>query len=477
MRITQLLTKNQEVQFLIFEYLLYHDVAISLKELEREIHVSLPTLQKELVALEIELNHYDKRAHLIRNENDAYLLELPNHFSVKAFLTNYLEQSLDYQLLLSVFSQKNISITKMMMELQVSESSLFRRFKAINQLLSEFDIQIKNKNIVGSEKQIRYFFFHFFWHSQSFTYIQQNFDKNQSQHLIQVLESVAQRKFTAREFWKLVMWFNIMNRRLDYHEDQVQEFDSDFLNVLEEDSVFQEIKNILAQYLSRFAYQSFEDEAVYLYLFLLSEGIYVPFETKSTLIKNIHETNQLVQQQILGDNVLSKKEEAFLFVLHSTAAFYRGSLEGEFVLSRHRSLSDISPDRLSQCMTLVENHLSRQLTNTQWQTLDFHYGLIYDVFHPSELKQQRIGIVMDTNLESEYYLNYLKKSFQPYPNVEVEEAIEDVYYHLLLVSEFGDVRPYTWETSMMITEKYMPYEIRRVKEVLVKNKAIKGETL
>lgn len=49
-----------------------------------------------------------------------------------------------------------------MMSLQVSESSIFRRFKAINQLLAEFDVQIKNKNIIGEEKQIRYFFFHFF---------------------------------------------------------------------------------------------------------------------------------------------------------------------------------------------------------------------------------------------------------------------------------------------------------------------------
>src|SRR5699024_9053051 len=151
MKITQLLTKNQEVQFMVFEYLLYHDVPISLKELEQAIHVSLPTLQKELLSLQVELTSYDQQAKLVRDQNDFYELKLPNHFSVKDFLTNYLQQSLDYQLFLSVFYQKNISITKMIMDLQVSESSIFRRFKAINQLLAEFDVQIKNKNIIGSE--------------------------------------------------------------------------------------------------------------------------------------------------------------------------------------------------------------------------------------------------------------------------------------------------------------------------------------
>ena len=475
MKITQLLTKNQEVQFMVFEYLLYHDVPISLKELEQAIHVSLPTLQKELLSLQVELTSYDQQAKLVRDQNDFYELKLPNHFSVKDFLTNYLQKSLDYQLFLSVFYQKNISITKMIMDLQVSESSIFRRFKAINQLLAEFDVQIKNKNIIGSEKQIRYFFFHFFWHSHSYQYIQQNFDKKNSQHLIQIIEALFERKFTSREFWKLVVWFNIMEHRFDYHEDQIQEFSTDFLQLLEEDLMFQKLKNILARFLSRFAYQSFEDEAIYLYLFLLSEGIYVPQAKESSLIKNIYESSQLVQQQILGENRMTDKGEEFLFILHCTATFYRGSFEEEMTLSRHYALSDISPEKLDKCMSIVEKRLARHLTNTQWKILDFHYGLIYDMFHKQEKKPQRIGIVMEANLESEYYLNHLKKSLQGYDNIHVEEAVEGVYYHLLLVNEFVDVKRYTWETSMIITERYTPHEIRRVKELLIKNKAIEGE--
>lgn len=69
----------------------------------------------------------------------------------------------------------------------------------------------------------------------------------------------------------------------------------------------------------------------------------------------------------------------------------------------------------------------------------------------------------------------MKKSLQAYDNIHVEEAIEGVYYHLLLVNEFVDVKLYTWETSMIITERYTPHEIRRVKELLIKNKAIEGE--
>ena len=50
MRLTQLLSKNQQVQYLVFEYFLHHTQEIALKELAQEIHVSLPTLQKELLS-------------------------------------------------------------------------------------------------------------------------------------------------------------------------------------------------------------------------------------------------------------------------------------------------------------------------------------------------------------------------------------------------------------------------------------------
>lgn len=167
MRLTQLLSKNQQVQYLVFEYFLHHTQEIALKELAQEIHVSLPTLQKELVSLEEELKAYAPNARLEKNANDDYALILPADFSVKGFLNHYLQQGLDYQLLASIFKQKNISITKMMIEFQISEASIFRRFKAINQVLTEFDIQIKNKKIIGDENQIRFFFFYFFWHSQT----------------------------------------------------------------------------------------------------------------------------------------------------------------------------------------------------------------------------------------------------------------------------------------------------------------------
>lgn len=467
MKITQLLTKNQQVQFTVFEYFLHHSTKIGLKELTQEIHVSLPTLQKELVALQLELQAYDPKASLKKNVKDDYHLRLPPDFSVKGFLNHYLQQGLDYQLIYSIFYQKNISITKMMLDLQISEASIFRRFKAINYLLEEFRIQIKNKKMIGDENQIRFFFFHFFWQSQSLDRIQMKMNPLNSQHLIQILETYFQRNFSREEYWKLVLWFEIMSRRFDYREEQTKEFSGHFFEQLDEDETFQQLKNILARYLSRFAYQSFDNEAVYLYLFLLAEGIYLPVEEKitSSLLLNIFTTNQKIREVILKNQEPVIQTEAFLYALHSRVAFYQGGFNEE-LSEYHRLLSDGNPQKLNQCMTIVENQLARHLTNTQWHSLDRNYGFLLELYQKEEEIKSHIGVALDCTLETKSYLAFLQKELGIFPNIDIEMANQETYYQLLIVDEFTEQKNYLKVATLMTTKMCTPFEIQRIQEAL-----------
>ncbi|MHC5267840.1 helix-turn-helix domain-containing protein [Enterococcus sp. LJL98] len=467
MKITQLLTKNQQVQFTIFEYFLHQTTEISLKELAQSTHVSLPTLQKELAALQLELASYEENAALKKNANDAYHMNLPADFSVKGFLTHYLQQGLDYQLLQSIFYQKNISITKMMMDLQISEASIFRRFKGLNQLLKEFRIQIKNKRIVGDENQIRYFFFYFFWQSQSLEMIQKKMNPARSQPLIQILEVHFQRKFSQEEYWKLVLWFEMMTRRFDYREEHSKSLASDYLAQLDDDETFQELKNILARYLSRFAYQSFDNEAVYLYFFLLSEGYYFPLqeETKVPLLRSLHHANQKMIDLLLNDHELFPQTEAFLYALHSRVTFYHGDFEVVFP-KFHRLLSDVSPERLSQCMTVIENQLTRHLTNTQWRLLDRNYGFLMELYQEEEIHKQRIGIAIGASLQTKGYLDFLQRELGLLANIEIEMAKEEVLYHLLIIDEFTNPAKYQYDATLMTTQMCTRFEMKRIQEQL-----------
>ncbi|MDN6345140.1 MAG: helix-turn-helix domain-containing protein, partial [Tetragenococcus koreensis] len=99
MRLLNLLDKDHKVQVRIFDYFLKKERTIKIKELNDQIDVSYPTLQKSITALTVALREFDIEADLVKKNSDYLQLFLPNHFSVKNFLYTYLKQALDYKLL------------------------------------------------------------------------------------------------------------------------------------------------------------------------------------------------------------------------------------------------------------------------------------------------------------------------------------------------------------------------------------------
>ncbi|MFU1881076.1 M protein trans-acting positive regulator, partial [Enterococcus faecium] len=70
-------------------------------------------------------------------------------------------------------------------------------------------------------------------------------------------------------------WFGLMEARFDFRSSQQHESSKGLLKQVENDPTFQVLRNILGRYLSRFAISWSDYEAVYLYLFLMMEGLVV----------------------------------------------------------------------------------------------------------------------------------------------------------------------------------------------------------
>ena len=75
----------------------------------------------------------------------------------------FVKESLKFQLLDYLYRNKEFSIVQLTTKFMISESSLFRKIKELNQLLAAFDLQIKMDNW-GEELQIRYFYFQLYWY-------------------------------------------------------------------------------------------------------------------------------------------------------------------------------------------------------------------------------------------------------------------------------------------------------------------------
>ncbi len=465
MKLTELMDKHQQVQMTIFQRIIKSEGAVRIKDLEQELDVSVPTLQKEIRSLETALELFDEESKLVRLDNEYLSVQLANEFSVKKFVYSYLEQALDYQILLFVFQHKKVSITKMALDLQVSEASLFRRLKSINQQLEEFEIQFRNKKMVGDELQIRVFYYYFFWSSVPFEQLQKKFRNPTIQNLIQVIEKHFHLTFTKEQYWKLLVWLGIMHSRFDYRGEQRHRLDKETIHAIEQDVFYQELKNILARYLSRFAFQGSDEESIYLYFFILSEDL-LPSDkkwlTQSPFIAKFLALNKKIYQEIVEDSDVSSFD-VFLLELHVKVAFSKGWIdteENDLLL-----LSDYDATKMSACMSIIEDELSKNISNSQWRMLDQAYGLVVDVYQRRQQKELLVGIAVDDSLQSEEIYQFIQQHLASVPSIRVKKAKQRVY-SLLIASEYTDISQYTYEELYLFSGRVSLFEVNRLKQAI-----------
>ena len=210
MNLMQLLEKNQQVHFQILTIFFQHGSEISYKTLANKLSISSPTLQKEIQHLSDNLSVFHAEALLETKENDRLHLTLPLDFSIQHFFYAYLSEAVDFQIIEYLFFHREGSTTKLMLDLTLSEASLFRHFKSINHLLEEFSLQLKNKKLIGDERQIRFFFYSFFSQSYPLAKINETFKSPAIRNLIRVIEQQLGLSIDPRNNLEigLMVWFD-----------------------------------------------------------------------------------------------------------------------------------------------------------------------------------------------------------------------------------------------------------------------------
>ncbi len=79
---------------------------------------------------------------------------LDEDVSLEKILLFLLQESLKFKMLVYLLEHQQVSIVRLATAFNISESSVFRKIKELNQLLEEFGLQIKTVNY--TEKSYRY---------------------------------------------------------------------------------------------------------------------------------------------------------------------------------------------------------------------------------------------------------------------------------------------------------------------------------
>ncbi|CAD5896353.1 conserved hypothetical protein [Carnobacterium maltaromaticum] len=88
-------------------------------------------------------------------------------FSLDFFYSHYMSKSFCVELTLQLFQHQSATVDEFLDYFYISQATFYRRIAPLRQVLAEFNLElnfINKKNIIqGDEKQIRHFFFTFFW--------------------------------------------------------------------------------------------------------------------------------------------------------------------------------------------------------------------------------------------------------------------------------------------------------------------------
>ncbi|MGX7202158.1 hypothetical protein BCR22_03175 [Enterococcus plantarum] len=142
----------------------------SLEKLSAELGINTKTIIRSMKKINTLFKQYQLEEHLaICNEskNQIYL-KRDNDIYVEYFLVQYFSDLPEVTFLKAIIEEEDIQAKQLAENLLISESSMRRRVKKINEWIKKFDIYLKRGTyeLVGEEEQIRAFILQFYW----FTY-------------------------------------------------------------------------------------------------------------------------------------------------------------------------------------------------------------------------------------------------------------------------------------------------------------------
>lgn len=157
----------QKVQ--VLNYIYNEKRFVSSHELAQKMDLSERTVLKILSELSDDLRIFEEFASLKEIKHKQFKLFSKDFFSIKTVERYYLHNSLAYKIFDEIFYNKFNNIEKFFLKNFTSRSSVYRNVLKIKPLLKRYQLKyISTQDLItieGSEKQIRYFYFLFYWNS------------------------------------------------------------------------------------------------------------------------------------------------------------------------------------------------------------------------------------------------------------------------------------------------------------------------
>ncbi|EMF0248115.1 helix-turn-helix domain-containing protein [Enterococcus hirae] len=486
MKIEQLLEKKEQLQVLILRDMVLHGGTVGTNQLREQVNLSKTSFDQYIAEIPMFGRMMGKKVAIKRNEFQV-TLELAEDVSLEKIILFLVQQSLKFNLLVYLLEHHQASIVRLATAFNISESSVFRKIKELNQLLQEFSLQIKNGQLYGEELQVRYFYyvlFQFISESQRPLFLQQTPDKAP---LILGLERALETTFSQESASKIACWLGITRKRLLSEKTTFATLKEKKI-LYQKDRLYQALDPVISLYLSRTAAEISGYEPLMFYSFfvsfaVLSEEHFYQYDLTRSKKLPTAVLDTYIRETMLWHyrprKLKIKEEKAVgyqLAQIDNEFYFFRGVMmiyEPEHLLQQQKKMLGRS---LSQLLERLKETTLTQLPAKQGEEaalsyLMIQYANILMMIDFYIAKSVTIGIDIETlPIYRVAFQQFLLRELKGISGIEIENRRPGKKYDLVIT--FNQEDPH--QNYYYLSEFASSYDIARLKQKIEEEKKAKN---
>lgn len=486
MKIEQLLEKKEQLQVLILRDMVLHGGTVGTNQLREQVNLSKTSFDQYIAEIPMIGRMMGKKVAIKRNEFQV-TLELAEDVSLEKIILFLVQQSLKFNLLVYLLEHHQASIVRLATAFNISESSVFRKIKELNQLLQEFSLQIKNGQLYGEELQVRYFYyvlFQFISESQRPLFLQQTPDKAP---LILGLERALETTFSQESASKIACWLGITRKRLLSEKTTFATLKEKKI-LYQKDRLYQALDPVISLYLSRTAAEISGYEPLMFYSFfvsfaVLSEEHFYQYDLTRSKKLPTAVLDTYIRETMLWHyrprKLKIKEEKAVgyqLAQIDNEFYFFRGVMmiyDPEHLLQQQKKMLGRS---LSQLLERLKETTLTQLPAKQGEEaalsyLMIQYANILMMIDFYIAKSVTIGIDIETlPIYRVAFQQFLLRELKGISGIEIENRRPGKKYDLVIT--FNQEDPH--QNYYYLSEFASSYDIARLKQKIEEEKKAKN---
>lgn len=395
MNYESLLDKREATQLRLLKELMLSNGKGTVSLMAKKLNVSKVSLESYIEDLHEVLLTYNGDIKLIETGSELRL-EMTNTFSMTQVETDFYLSGIKYQILHYLFHHKEFSPVFLSNELLISESTLFRKIKELNQVLKEFEISIWQGKLVGEESQIRYFYFQFFWYLTESK--KKKLTTNEMTYL-GIIEKALGLNLSFESQKKVSLWMSITKKRVTVANPVYKEL-AKRCQPYEKDELYLQVRETTLRMIGHYAIEIEEEEAMLQFVFLISMGILSEKDfDEYALVRSRFTPTALLDTVILESLlmyykplIMPRKLEKHLYFLlaqiHPRLYFFKGDIE----VYNQDNIWNIEAYLSGHSMRVVTSHL---LSIAQKQ-LNLVNDTANSLLPVTEIKYLSVVVILDS---------------------------------------------------------------------------------